>query len=429
MLGALQSQLNDPQFISTHRVDPKHFSRERKLPFPILCWLILIHLRSAMQLEMERFFERAFNRTDLVPVPSSFSRARKKLKVSAFVALNGIVQEVFAQHVSGDHERTRWRGLCLKAADGSTLTLPNSPEVVEHFGGMQPAKGNFVPKARISFLYDVLTEVIVAGEITPYGVGEGLHLERFLDDISSNDCLILDRGYFGQLLPALICAKGAHFIMRVGLGQWNEAKDFAESGETERLVKLKVPLWVREEWKDEWVNLASEIEVRLVRVELSTNEVEVLLTDLIDAEEYPAEEFDGIYHKRWGIEESYKTLKCKVEIENWSGRTPHAVEQDFQAAIVMMNIAQTLAFLKGPAVENQTSGRRHAYKINVKRTIAVVRDQLSALYQACEKKTERILRLIGDRIMKELTLVRPGRSSPRKHRPPRIYADSYKPIS
>tara|TARA_R110002110_G_scaffold250321_1_gene466417 strand:- start:314 stop:1462 length:1149 start_codon:yes stop_codon:yes gene_type:complete len=382
-----------------------------------------------MQLELERFFERAFNQIDRVPVPSSFSRARKKFKASAFVALNGIVQEVFTQHVNGDHNRTRWRGLCLKAADGSTLRLPNAPEVVNHFGGMQPAKGDFVPMARISFLYDVLTEVIVAGEITPYGVGEGLHVEQFLDEVSPNDCLILDRGYFDQLLPALICAKGAHFIMRVGLGQWNEAKDFAESGETERLVKLKVPLWVREEWKDEGVELANEIEARLVRVELSTNEVEILLTDLVDDEVYPAGEFDGIYHKRWGIEESYKTLKCKVEIENWSGRTPHAVEQDFQAAIVMMNIAQTLAFFKGPAVENQTSERGHAYKVNVKRTIAVVRDQLSALYEACDEKTERILRLIGDRITKALTLVRPGRSSPRKPRPPRIYADSYKPIS
>jgi hypothetical protein len=429
LLDILQSQLSDPQFIATHRVDPKHFTRERKLPFSILCWLILTQLRSAIQLEMERFFERAFGQVDHVPAPSSFTRARKKLKASAFVALNWKVQDVFAQHVNGDHERTRWRGLCLKAADGSTLRLPNSPEIVNHFGGMQPAKGDFVPMARISFLYDVLTEVVVAGEITPYGVGEGIHVERFLDYLAINDCLLLDRGYFDQLLPALICAKGAHFIMRVGLGQWNEAKDFAESGETERLVKLKVPLWVLEEWKDEGVELPSEIAARLVRVELSTGEVEVLLTVLIDDEAYPAEEFDGIYHKRWGIEESYKTLKCKVEIENWSGRTPHAVEQDFQAAIVMMNIAQTLAFFKGPDAENQASDRDHTYKINVKRAIAVFRDQMSALYRASVEKTERIMGLIGDRMMKALTLVRPGRSSPRKPRPPRIYADSYKPIS
>ena len=410
-------------------MDPKYFTRERKLPFQALCWLILTQLRSAIQLELERFFVGAFNQLDQVPVPSAFTKARRKLNASAFVALNQRVQETFAEHVCGNDSRTHWRGLSLKAVDGSTLRLPNTPEMTNHFGGMQPAKSDFVPMARISFLYNVLTEVVVAGEITPYGVGEGTHAERFLDEVSTDDCLLYDRGYFDQLLPALICAKGAHFIMRVGLGQWKVAKEFAESGEAERLVTLKVPLWVREEWKDDGVELTEEISARLVRVELSTNEVEVLLTDLVDNQQYPAEEFAGVYHKRWGIEESFKTLKCTLEIENWSGRTPHAVEQDFQATIVMMNIVQTLAFLKAPEVEKETRDRKHSYKINVKRTIAILRDQMSVLYQASDEKAEQILRLIGDRMMKGLSLVRAGRSSPRKPRPKRIYADPYKPTS
>jgi len=371
----------------------------------------------------------AFNQIDDIPAPSAFTKARKKLKASAFVALNQQVQETFAAHVRGHDSRTHWRELCLLAVDGSTLRLPNTPEVQDHFGGMQPAKSDFVAMARISFLYNVLTEIVVAGEITPYGVGEGTHAERFLENVSTGDCLLYDRGYFDQLLPALICAKGAHFIMRVGLGQWNVAKEFAESGKSERLVTLKVPLWVREEWKDDGVEMTEGMAARLVRVELSTGEIEVLLTDLVDNQKYPAEEFAGIYHKRWGVEESYKTLKCTLEIENWSGRTPHAVEQDYQAAIVMMNIAQTLAFLKAPDVAKETRDRKHTYRINVKRTIAILLDQMSALYRASDENAEQIFSMIGDRMMKALSLVRPGRSSPRKPRPKRIYANSYKPIS
>ena len=103
--------------------------------------------------------------------------------------------------MNSDHVRTRWRDLCLKAVDGSTLKLPNSPEVVNQFGGMQPVKGDFVPMARISSLNDVLTEVIVASEITSYSVGEGLYVERSLDEVSPKECLILDRGAAKADLP------------------------------------------------------------------------------------------------------------------------------------------------------------------------------------------------------------------------------------
>ena len=89
----MQSLLSDSDFISTHRVDPKYFTRERKLPFQALCWLILTQLRSAIQLELERFFVGAFNQLDQVPVPSAFTKARRKLNASAFVALNQRVQD------------------------------------------------------------------------------------------------------------------------------------------------------------------------------------------------------------------------------------------------------------------------------------------------------------------------------------------------
>ncbi len=390
-----------------------------------------MQLRSAMQLELERFFDRlADGQADNVPVGSAFTKAREKLKASAFIALNQTLQRVFADHTTGHTQRTHWRGLRLRAVDGSTVRLPNSEEIVDHFGGMQPAKGAFVSMARLSLLYDVLTEVVVAGAITPYGHGEEFHLEGFLDEhVRAGDCLILDRGYFDQLLPALIAAKGGHFVMRVGVGQWQEARAFADSKAKECRVKFKVPLWVKEEWKEEGIDLPEVIEARLIRVELSSGEVEVLLTDLIDPVAYPAEEFDGIYHKRWSVEEGYKTLKCKVEIENWTGKTVHSVEQDFHAAILLMNIVQTLAFFKRPEVDQASEESKHAYKINVKRGLALVRDRMAALFVASASRSKKLLELLGNRLLKALSLVRPERSYPRKVRPRRPYSPPNKPIS
>jgi len=47
------------------------------------------------------------------------------------------------------------------------------------------------------------------------------------------------------------------------------------------------------------------IKCRFICIELSTGEKEVLITSLLDAEEYPYELFEELYHLRWGVEESY----------------------------------------------------------------------------------------------------------------------------
>jgi len=44
------------------------------------------------------------------------------------------------------------------------------------------------------------------------------------------------------------------------------------------------------------------LRLRLIRVELEDGEVEVLITNLIDEEAFPANAFKELYHLRWGAE-------------------------------------------------------------------------------------------------------------------------------
>ena len=71
------------------------------------------------------------------------------------------------------------------------------------------------------------------------------------------------------------------------------------------------------------------IRVRLIRVERPTGEVEVLMTSLLEAETYPAQEFAELYHLRWAQEESDKCFTSRVEVENWSGKSALSIRQDF----------------------------------------------------------------------------------------------------
>ena len=70
--------------------------------------------------------------------------------------------------------------------------------------------------------------------------------------------------------------------------------------------------------------------VRVVRVILNTGEMETLITNL-DEKEFHTNEFKKLYFMRWGVETAFDTLKNKLLIEKFSGRSPIAVMQEFYA--------------------------------------------------------------------------------------------------
>lgn len=162
---------------------------------------------------------------------------------------------------------------------------------------------------------------------------------------------------------------------------------------------------------------------------LDTGEVEVLLTNLVDREQYPAEDFKALYHQRWTVEEGIKTTKCKIEIENWTGKTVHSVYQDFHARVLCQNLASSLAAASQPELDRKTAACQHRYKINVKRAIDVVRDHFVRLAEGGVEEGLEIMNEIARRLLRAASIVRDGRSFPRGI-PRRIpVAQPYKPIT
>lgn len=69
--------------------------------------------------------------------------------------------------------------------------------------------------------------------------------------------------------------------------------------------------------------------VRLVRHIASTGKVRVLMTILLDPVAFPAHEFGDLYHQRWRIEEAFKRLKHRFNLEHFSGLSQQAALHDF----------------------------------------------------------------------------------------------------
>jgi hypothetical protein len=115
------------------------------------------------------------------------------------------------------------------------------------------------------------------------------------------------------------------------------------SGATERVVMLRAP--------DKQDALDYECprkpqRVRLVRNVSPNGEQRVLMTNLFDDKLYPAGCLTELYHKRWGIEEAFKRLKHRSNLERVTGLTQQAVVQDVAAKIVCDNLTAISLLLR-----------------------------------------------------------------------------------
>ena len=77
------------------------------------------------------------------------------------------------------------------------------------------------------------------------------------------------------------------------------------------------------------------ISVRVVRVILKSDEVETLITNLSE-DEFSADDFLDLYFLRWGIETTYDTLKNKLLLEKFAGRSHVAVLQEYYAIMFVL---------------------------------------------------------------------------------------------
>jgi len=152
--------------------------------------------------------------------------------------------------------------------------------------------------------------------------------------------------------------------MRAKINRGKPYKAFADSGKAQTLATLTPNKKSVEQCREKGLSTHS-LKIRLIRAELDADiDVEVLITNLMDEQIFPAHIFKELYHLRWGIEENDKRLKQWVEIEYFSGKSTVSVKQDFYAEVLTSNLTAMVANAAQKQTDKTTSARQHAYKIN-----------------------------------------------------------------
>jgi hypothetical protein len=419
LIKRLKERLNAPEFLKRHRHSDKDFSRQRCLPFESVVLFLLNLVKRSLQDELDEFFNLSRGEAVATPVvtKSAFSQARKKLKAEAFIELNQVQVAYFYAHFPYQ----TWHGLRLLAVDGSSVQLPATAEIIDHFGLWHSA-----PVARVSQLFDVLNEVTVEAVIGPKAVGEREWAAGHVAQVGPGDLILLDRGYPAFWLFVLIRQQGADFCARMPAGVWGEVDRFLASGLNEQIVDLSPCPTAVAECQARHLPTAP-LKVRLVRIELESGEVEVLVTSLLDRVQFPLSVFKELYHHRWPVEENYKVMKYRVEVENWSGKSKLAIYQDFHAKVFTTNLTAMLAHPAQAVVKQQSQTKKYDYQVNFTQALSKMKDTVVRLFQ------QPLISTLLDRLWQAMTHliepIRPGRKYPRKKSiKPKRFAMTYKPI-
>jgi hypothetical protein len=74
------------------------------------------------------------------------------------------------------------------------------------------------------------------------------------------------------------------------------------------------------------------------------------MTSLLDPVAFPAAAFAELYHGRWRIEEAFKRIKHRLQLEHTSGLSWHAARQDFGAKAVFDNLNALAAYVATDAL-------------------------------------------------------------------------------
>ena len=385
--------INSDDYRKRNIIKQTAFTRNRKLTFPVMIVLMLNLLTRTMQIELDDFFANVLDTDTDSVTKQAFFKARKNILPDAFKELFLMTRDM----VLSKNKIKRYKGYRVLAIDGSELRLNKTKENKEIFVSQSRSAENKT-NARISLLYDVISNYVIDAQIGSIGISERDYAIKNLAHFSSicdeKDIVIFDRGYPSRDMIAVLSEMGCKYLMRL---QDSCFKGVKENSSNDFLITVSTK-----------TNIYS---VRVVRVLLKSGEVETLITNLSE-DEFSANDFLGLYFLRWGIETIYDTLKNKLLIEKFAGRSSTAVLQEYYATMFVLNCIAAMSATVNRKLLSSKADCKYQYRANVNLMIGYFKYRLSAMLLFAEKSLDICRQLILLCLKQPVPIIK-GRSAPR----------------
>jgi Transposase DDE domain len=375
--------------------------------------LILRGHKFSLQNALNKVFG-ALGKLRLAPTASAYCQARQKLDPALFQELTTTTAQDFYRLAGQEGSVATWRGHRLLGADGSDLTLPDTPELRQAYTVQRNPIGTQTVQALSVVIYDLRNDLALGAKLGPI-VAEKQYLLDLWEQTKPGDALVLDRLFADYCVIAFAVRGGREAVIRCPRKSFGVVQDFWASESSEQVVTLPCPTTPSTRAFVKERNLPMQAQVRLMKFALPTGETEVLLTTLCDRQRYPTAEFYQVYGWRWGNETYYDRLKNIFEVERFSGLNQRAIEQDFYAMVFLTTLESVLTKSAQTTLNERDEQRQTQTDARVNRALSYVSlcDRVVALLADPRQDLETIRDELHQLFQQTPMRHKPGRKYPR----------------
>jgi hypothetical protein len=342
------------------------------------------------------------------PTDAAWCQARDRLPQAVLPILVERTADRVVRRYGGPYRH--WgRPVCR--FDGSSLSMPDEPALVEHFGHANTKHGlSRFPVARVGLLVGAGTEVVLAYRMDPYTTDERTQFRALWPRLPCNAICVCDRKFCNFYDLAKLRRRGVDVITR--LHQRRAPHQLIAAGRQVGPNEWHVPLELADQLRRQYADpsLPQRLWVRLVRLGHRRGRRRKglwLVTTLMDPQRYPRRQVLELYRDRWTIETRIGELKTTLAAKVLRSQTVDGVRKELAGRVLAYNLVWTV--IHQAAERTGTPAQR----IGFADTIRVILAFSLLLRQACGPARRVLHERMLDYVAIHRNPCRPGRTEPR----------------
>jgi Transposase DDE domain len=271
----------------------------------------------------------------------AYCMARQRLPTPMVSTLTRFTGKLIDNNIP---DQWRWNGRRVYLVDGTTMTMPDTPENQEAYPQHKGIKtGLGFPICRIVGVISLSSGAILntaIGRFNGKGSSEQTLLRTMLDTFAKGDLIVGDAFYGTYSLLAAMLEKGVDVVFEQ-LGARKNSIDFRKGkrlSKNDHLITLSKPK-CRPNWmsKEQFSKLPDSMTIR----ELAVGG-KILITTILSDKEAPKHELKSLYKQRWGVELDIRNIKSTLGMETLSCKTPAMCEKEIWVYLLAYNLIRLL---------------------------------------------------------------------------------------
>lgn len=363
------------------------------------------------------------------PDTGAYCQARKRLPETLFSETARQAGQTLEANVDS---RWHWKGRRVYVFDGSTVTMPDTPENQSAYPQNVSQKlGLGFPIARIAAIFSLSCGAIVDLGICRYaGKGQSeLSLFRTLwHHFRPGDIVLTDRLYctWRELLE--LQKRGIDSVSQLQIMRRADFRKGKRLGKGDHIVRWPKPAIRSLDWQS-YKRLPQLLTVRECRIQIEytgfRSKSIIIVTTMLDAEQVTKEDLAELYRARWNAELDLRSLKETLQMDILRCKTPELVRKEIWTHVLAYNLIRTI--MAQAAMRHGIQPQTISFKGTLQ-TLEAFQSVIAIKGQHDAQLRMHYYKIILDIIVQHRVANRPGRFEPRQRkRRPKPYDRLMKP--